>query len=427
MKYHESYLSEKKALPLIIALAILLAVAACSGAPGRDDGALYDRPEPGHEEPAAGIGSGHAAGSGADGNIGDGAPDAQQPGGGDQTGSAPSEEAIVWREPKIEALVREKLAKPTGGITRSELQYFWGIELFGESHIFFNAFGGYRMPLSPDSYNAPYNPDVIDNPDNIIFHLDYNEVDPVLARDGNYSVGGIPYTRGSISSLADFANFPNLRHLHVYKNDLDDLSGLSELEHLTSLHLADNNIEDISGLTGLMQLYRIVLTGNRIEDITPLANLSKLGWLTLSCNDIHQIDAVASLSNLNTLHLDHLPAKNLDALASLRNLRWLHFSYMEIDDLSFIYDLPNPGGFWLNYLNAESIDLTPIAHHKNLGVLQIRQNKAKLLNLEALYGLDELWSLSIRPNVSLSEGDIKNLVRHLPGLVYGDYIEKEPA
>jgi len=176
VKYHESYLSEKKALPLIIALAILLAVAACSGAPGRDDGALYDRPEPGHEEPAAGIGSGHAAGSGADGNIGDGAPDAQQPGGGDQTGSAPSEEAIVWREPKIEALVREKLAKPTGGITRSELQYFWGIELFGESHIFFNAFGGYRMPLSPDSYNAPYNPDVIDNPDNIIFHLDYNHI-----------------------------------------------------------------------------------------------------------------------------------------------------------------------------------------------------------------------------------------------------------
>ena len=96
--------------------------------------------------------------------------------------SAPAEEAtqpkeaIIWREPKLEALVRAKIAKPTGDVYQSDLEYFWGIELFGESHIFFNASGGYRMPLSPDSYNAPYNPDVIDNPDSIIFHLDYNHI-----------------------------------------------------------------------------------------------------------------------------------------------------------------------------------------------------------------------------------------------------------
>ena len=53
-------------------------------------------------------------------------------------------------------------------------------------------------------------------------------------RNGAYTINGGTFSRGSISSLADFANFHNLRYLYVFKNDLQDVSGLSGLDELVA-------------------------------------------------------------------------------------------------------------------------------------------------------------------------------------------------
>lgn len=76
---------------------------------------------------------------------------------------------IQWQEPALEALVREALGKPEGEIYPTDLDHIWGVELFGESHIFFNAEGGYNMYATPDGYYEEQSE--IQNP-NQFFSLD---------------------------------------------------------------------------------------------------------------------------------------------------------------------------------------------------------------------------------------------------------------
>ena len=148
---------------------------------------------------------------------------------------------IQWQEPALEALVREALGKPEGEIYPTDLDHIWGVELFGESHIFFNAEGGYNMYATPDGYYEEQSE--IQNP-NQFFSLDL----------GTYIINGETFSRGSIARLSDFANFRNLRYLYLYSNDLQDVSGLSGLDELVELRLIDNCIQDVYSLAQLRQI-----------------------------------------------------------------------------------------------------------------------------------------------------------------------------
>jgi len=315
-----------------------------------------------------------------------------------------------WAEPKLEALVREKFGNPGGIITQADLDSVWGIELFGESHIFFNADGGYQMykdnsRRSFDNHNKLY--------DNIV-----EDSEGHRTPDFKYTMGGEVYSRGSISSISDFANFPNLMYLYVYYNDLKDIGGLSSLEQLIDLCLQESAIDDIAALAELGQLEKLKLNNNKIADVSPISNLIALRELDLTWNRIEEFSDLAPLKNLDILLLGGNLIHNIDEVKSFSQLTQLYIYGLPVDDLSVLSGMASLECLYIANLDVDSIDLAPISGLVNLENLWVWQDRAELLNFEVLAGLSKLRFLHITPNVNLTDDDLDWLRSNLPEDVY---------
>lgn len=82
----------------------------------------------------------------------------------------------------------------------------------------------------------------------------------------------------------------NLTGLYLKRNQIQDISALSNLTNLTGLDLSKNQIQDISSLANLTNLTSLKLWKNQIQDISVLANLTNLTRLDLSENPINPQD-----------------------------------------------------------------------------------------------------------------------------------------
>ena len=68
----------------------------------------------------------------------------------------------------------------------------------------------------------------------------------------------------------------HLEKLHLYHNQIKDITSLSNLTNLQKLHVQGNAIQNIRSLSGLVNLVDLDLGGNQIQDIEPLENLTNL-------------------------------------------------------------------------------------------------------------------------------------------------------
>jgi len=314
--------------------------------------------------------------------------------------------AVVWQDPAVEALVREKLGIPAGDIMRSDLDHIWGIELIGSSHIFFNADGGLDMYTDIEGVVA-YDR-ILLNPSKIAF-----------LEDGGYSVNGEQYARGVVANIADFANFRNLRYLHCWFNSLTDLSGLASLTELKELKLIDCNISTVTALAELRQVRTLTyldLKNNQIENIYPLSELGQLEILYLNDNPIQSWDALKSLVKLKTLNLRFTPLTSADVEDNISHLSLdsLYLGGTLVDDLSAISSMTSLTTLSVENLSADKIDLAPLATLENLQALFVAQDRAELVNWQDLGELKNLQYLFILPSTGLSDEDIVWLQKQLP-------------
>ena len=339
----------------------------------------------------------------------------------EETVVAAGEEAVEWQEPALEALVREKLGKQEGEIYPSELDHIWGIELFGDTHIYFNADGGYTMykdavgPAPGDSeLRNPSAIDVhlVDAADNLL-----RDAEGRLLKDGSYSVGGQSYSRGSITSLADFAHFRNLRYLYVYKNNLNDLSGLTVLHDLSELRLTDNAIGDITALGELRQLDSLRLPANAITDIEPLRALSGLSHLHLRSNEISDLSVLSAMPSLTWLNLVDNPIESIEELRGI-SLTTLYLDETPVSDLSPLADMTTLLSLCVANMDTDYIDFAPLAGLDKLGALCAGQEQAEIVNIRSLAGLKRMTQLELIPSDNIPEEDIQWLREQLPGCYF---------
>ena len=325
------------------------------------------------------------------------------------TANRSKDRVTKWTEPTLEALVRETLGKPDGDIMLSELDHVWGIELFGDTHIYFNADGGYEMYKNEDGSYKTF--DVLE-----VTNVDLRGIssESNLPVDGAYSVDGVHYTRGSITKLADFANFRNIKFLSVFKNSLKDMRGLSGLDRLSEIRLVDCAIQDAESLSELQQIIALDLRKNKISDIKPLTKLVQIKYLNLRNNEIKNLEGLSSISGLEDLEVASNPIEDLDPLRSLTNLRWLFVEDTRINDLSPLSDLTLLHHLSMGNLDTAHIDMAPLSTLVNLESLVAEQDRAELMNLRILTQFQYLWYIDILPNVNLSEEEISWFKAHLP-------------
>jgi len=125
--------------------------------------------------------------------------------------------------------------------------------------------------------------DAIGKPTGPIYPTDLNELDELSApgQPGKFisDLGGIEYCT-------------NLSDLSLEGNSIYSIDPLRGLIKLDILKLADNIIEDITPLEALLDLDVLELQGNHIRDIAALKNLIELGTLKLGRNYVGAAAAV---------------------------------------------------------------------------------------------------------------------------------------
>jgi len=300
--------------------------------------------------------------------------------------------AIQWVEPALEALMRQELDKPQGDIFPSDLDHVREFRLIGDTHIAIN--------INPFSSR-----------------LDLHEIDSagMPLKDGTYELDGQQYKRGSISSLADFANFRNIKDLRIYKNGLHDLKGLSSLEKLDFLRLRDCAIQNVEDLAELRQIDYLDVGSNHISDIEPLGNLEQLSQICLDNCNISNLDRLSSLKNLQSISVEYNPVESIDFISTLAKVTGFSFSGTKVEDISILAEKTDLLVLRLKNMEVKSVDLAPLAALKKLRGLSVAQNQAELLGLQVIGGFKELALLEIVSNdLGISEEDIAWLREQLP-------------
>lgn len=139
-----------------------------------------------------------------------------------------------------------------------------------------------------------------------------------------------------IVNIGWITDFPELKKLIIYHNEITDITALSSLTKLEYLTLSDNRITDISPLSQLTDLTWLGLGDNRISDITAIASLVKLEWLNLGGNGLTDIDALSGLVDLRALDLHDNQIRDSSALWNLKSLNslFIDHNYLGDDDIA---------------------------------------------------------------------------------------------
>lgn len=90
----------------------------------------------------------------------------------------------------------------------------------------------------------------------------------------------------NIEKLKGIEHCANLKELYLGDNEIEDISPLSNLSELQNLSLHFNKVTDLDHLKNLGKLQALVLADNNISDIGPLVNLTDLNFLKVGGNEI---------------------------------------------------------------------------------------------------------------------------------------------
>ena len=144
-------------------------------------------------------------------------------------------ESVYFACPNLEAVVREAIGKPTGGIYPADLEGLTELEAEGRS------------------------------------------ITDLTGLDYCINLTYLWLCSNQISDVSPLAGLTRLEVLDLDSNEISDISPVAGLSSLLTLDLGYNRISDIEAVSGLTQLWVLYLGGNEISDITPLSGLANLG------------------------------------------------------------------------------------------------------------------------------------------------------
>ena len=209
-----------------------------------------------------------------------------------------------------------------------------------------------------------------------------------------------------LNEIGFLAELPQLVHLSLSDNQIQDIEALTHLTSLEALNLSFNPVTDVSPISSLPKLAYLELIGNQIKQVSVLKTLPKLKMLDLSQNQIEDIDGLASLESLQELKLDKnkiqevkLTASNLQSLSLSKN-SILVLELEELPQLTNLIVTENPirkacfkNLRSLQTLTLEDLELkiVSITNLPQLEKLFLQRNKLGELKLEQLDQLRELY------------------------------------
>lgn len=227
-------------------------------------------------------------------------------------------------------------------------------------------------------------------------HLDNNDIKdftPLYDLNGltMLTIGGIEVSQSQIKELKT-----RLPGCLIYNDDASTdivevhLGGKTFKSDVTKLDLSDCSLTDLSALSVCTSLEELDLSGNYIRDISTLLDLPKLRVLDLSSNMISDIRPLMSITTLEHLNLADNKITSVTALSELKQLKELVLSGNELDGTQ------------------------GLARLSSLRILGLKSTGITDADLEKLYNLKSLASLSLENNPDLTETGVSKLKKKLP-------------
>jgi hypothetical protein len=169
-----------------------------------------------------------------------------------------------------------------------------------------------------------------------IYYSDVRGVDTLLCDDkGVASIEGIQYfdsvnalhfQRNQITDISPISNLRNLQFIYFHSNLITELPVFNFPTNIGDVAFSKNQIVDISNLSNLTNVFRLGLSQNMISDVSPLVTLSNLKWNEALNLDNNQIADISPLNTMNWLanpkllgQQIRLPHKNTDTNGKLSN------------------------------------------------------------------------------------------------------------
>jgi hypothetical protein len=260
---------------------------------------------------------------------------------------------VVIPDPRLEALVREALATPSGDITDTDMLGLTNLTAYGDG----------IADLTGLEYAT---------------NLTWLEI-----------------VDNEITTITPLAGLTDLQTLDLSGNQIADITPVAGLTSLTWLKLADNQVSGITAVAGLTNLTELYLDGNQITTITPVAGLSNLTNLNLSGNPIKTTTFTEGLTNLTALHLNGCQITTVTPVADLTNLTWLELGDNHIIDITPVAGLTNLTGLDLG--GNQIADITPVGGLTNLTwLLDLSGNQ--VTDVALLEGLTKLRTVQLDNN-----------------------------
>ena len=204
--------------------------------------------------------------------------------------------------------------------------------------------------------------------------------------------------------------FTHIKHLHLAKNNIQDISILEKLEFLETLDISKNFIADYSILQNLNFLKNISLDGNHLESIQGIPfesliinnpttnlyhlNIDKLSKLVITDSD-NEIDLsyISYMKNLKVLIIDNIPNTDFSFLKTLFHLNELRINKTQLADIEFTRYLTK-----LISLNLKQNYIINITYLKDLDLIKLDISNNMIEDISTLSEIDSLKKLNIKGN-----------------------------
>ena len=179
----------------------------------------------------------------------------------------------------------------------------------------------------------------------------------------------------SLKTIVDtLKDFPNIHHLAIDGNKINDFALLKGLPRLTGFSAANTEIEDVKWVQHLPQLKDLTIAGNKVSSIAPLEDVEHLRALIAWRNNIDDLSPLSGLEELRRVDISSNPVEDLSPLANDPELYYLSARDTKVDDISVLSDKERLGYLYLT--NCRIKDISPIENAKNMRKLDLSGNRA---------------------------------------------------